>query len=170
MAKPKPNRKPVTLSRPTQWDRGADGPANQERMKTEPATDFDPETGKETPNPNGIKRRRREPMLILLHRTGKLTDAQATAGARLWMAAHGRQERDPLAALTGHAPIRGDGDGLAAAVDARREFHSMWLRVPPASRPVVEHVVLNDQAIWGTNPAMRERHMWRLRAGLEALL
>ena len=158
----------VTLA-PTTWDMGATGPANQDRMMTEAATDIDPETGKETPNPNGIRRRRREAMIILLMRGKYITEAQATAAARLWMASRGKQERDPLAALTGHAPIRGDGDPLAAMVDARREFLAMWHRVPMASRPVVERVVLDDQPIWGTNPATRERHIQRLRIGLDAI-
>ena len=37
------------------WDRGADGPANRERLRLEPATEIDPETGKETQNPNGLE-------------------------------------------------------------------------------------------------------------------
>ena len=161
--------RPVTLATASTWDMGAQGPANQARMVTEPATDLDPETGKETPNPNGIKRRRREAMIILLMRGKHITAAQATAAARLWMASRGKQEKDPLAALSGHAPIRSSGDPLAARMDARREFLAMWHSIPMASRPVVERVVLDDQPIWDGNSAMRERHIQRLRVGLEAL-
>lgn len=170
MAKRKPKAKaPVTLYTPTTWDQGASGPANQERLMTEAATDLDPDTGKETPNPNGIRRRRRESMVILLRRQGHITDAQANAALRLWMASRGSAERDPLAALNGHAPIRGDGDPLAARIDARREFLAMWHKVPQSSRPVMERVVLDDQPVWGTNPDTRARHIQRLRTGLDAI-
>ncbi|NPD16267.1 hypothetical protein HOY34_13790 [Xinfangfangia sp. D13-10-4-6] len=162
--------KPVTLAaQPTSWDRGADGPANQERLRTEPVTDFDPETGKETPNPNGVKRRRRDDWVTRYHRAGHLTDKQAATAQSLRMAAEGMRERDPLAAL----PIdrrAGQSDPEAARVDSRAWFRRMWAMVPVSSRPVVERVVLDDQPIWsGGGIVARDRHMLRLCAGLDAI-
>ena len=161
--------KPVTLAAmPTTWDRGADGPANQERLRTEPATDFDPDTGRESPNPNGVKRRRREDWVSRYHRAGHLSDKQAATAQTLRMAAEGMRERDPLAAM----PIdrrMGDSDPEAARVDSRAWFRRMWAMVPVSSRPVIERVVLDDLPIWHGNSGTRERHMKRLCAGLDAV-
>ena len=58
------------------WDRGADGPANRERLRLEPATEIDPETGRETQNPNGVMRERRESWLVIYARKGHLDKRQ----------------------------------------------------------------------------------------------
>ena len=150
------------------WDKGASGPANQDGLREEPATDIDPETGKETPNPNNVRRRRRDDWVIRYFRGGKLNAAQAAAAAKLRMASEGRRERDPLAAI-GDVRHTGDDDPLARYVDNRRLFRELWARIPQSSRPVVERVVLQDQPIWRTGPATRERHMQRLRDGLDAI-
>ncbi|MFE3839397.1 hypothetical protein [Pseudogemmobacter sonorensis] len=161
--------KPVTLpGTPSQWDRGADGPANMDRLRTEPATDIDPETGRETPNPNGVLRQRRHSWVRIYGEKGGLTPEQVAAAERLLMAAEGMRERDPLAALSG-VRSRGDFDPQAARVDARRYFREQWAKLPTACRPVVQRVVLNDLPIWHGNPSTRERHMQRLRNGLSAI-
>ena len=64
----------VTLA-PNPWDMGADGPANRIGLIEEAATEIDPETGKETPNPNNVKRARRVDMLEVWHRRGWITTA-----------------------------------------------------------------------------------------------
>jgi len=61
------------------------------------------------------------------------------------------------------------GDPMVTALDKRREFWVLWQLVPSSSRPVVERVVLDDLPIWDGNSAQRERHMKRLRAGLDAM-
>lgn len=67
--------RPVTLpSQPTQWDMGANGPANRRGLKQEDAMDVDPVTGK-TSNPNGVKRMRRVDMLERWHRKGQISAA-----------------------------------------------------------------------------------------------
>ena len=158
--------KPVSLApMPSGWDEGAKGPANQDGLRTEPATDFDPETGKETPNPNGVMRRRRDDWIARYYRAGHLTKEQAAAGAKLRMAAEGMRERDTLEALRVDRRS-GGSDPEAARVDARRYFRELWARVPRASRPVVERVVIDDLPIWHGNPSQRERHLERLRSGL----
>jgi hypothetical protein len=163
------NRKrPHTPATPTTWDRGATGPANQNGLRTEAATDIDPETGKETPNPNGIKRRRRDSWVERYFRAGHLTDAQAAVAIRLRMASEGMRERDPLAALRIDR-MAGQSDPEAARVDSRSWFREMWAQVPQSSRPVLERVVLDDLPIWHGNPAQRDRHMQRLCAGLDAI-
>ena len=165
----KKRRRAITLpGMPTAWDRGADGPANQHGLRTEDATDIDPETGRETPNPNGVKRRRRAPMILLYAKAGGLERAHIAAAEKLRMAADGMRERDPLAALA-VTRARGNHDPEAARVDARRYFREIWANIPAASRPVVERVVLDDLPIWHGNAAMRERHIQRLRDGLDAI-
>lgn len=162
--------RPVTMpSQPTAWDNGADGPANQHGLRVEPATDIDPETGKETANPNGIKRRRRDNWVARYLRGDKITAKQAAAAETLRMASEGMRERDPLAALV-VIRARGNHDPEAARVDARRYFRELWAKVPQDSRPVIERVVLDDLPIWsGGGIEARERHIQRLRDGLDAI-
>lgn len=149
------------------WDMGADGPANQHRLRHEPATDIDPETGKETPNPNGVMRRRRDDWVTRYERKGKLTRDQAAAAAKLHAASEGMRDKDPLAAI---GPKSTDGyDSLAAHVDRRAYFRELWAQIPAHCKPVVERVVIEDQPIWHGNPSTRDRHMQQLREGLDAI-
>jgi hypothetical protein len=153
---------------PTGWDEGAKGLANQTGLRIEPATDFDPSTGKESPNPNGVKRRRRDGWLTRYQKAGKLTVQQEAAGIKLRMASEGMRERDPLAALRIDRAA-GQSDPEAARVDGRAYFRSLWAGVPKACRPVIERVVLDDRPIPDGNMAQRERYMQRLRDGLDAI-
>tara|TARA_B000000460_G_scaffold248191_1_gene225071 strand:+ start:12966 stop:13487 length:522 start_codon:yes stop_codon:yes gene_type:complete len=161
------SRKEITVATPP-WDQGAMGPANRHRLREEPATEIDPETGKETPNPNNVRRWRRDSHVALFAKAGKLDHRQAAAAEKLVLAAEGLKDRDPLAALD-EIRVRGGGDPQAARVDARRYFRQLWDDVPTASRPVIERVVLDDKPLWHGNPAQRERHMQRLRDGLDAI-
>lgn len=150
------------------WDRGADGPANRERLRLEPATEIDPETGKETQNPNGVMRERRESWLVIYARKGHLDKRQFAAAEKLRMAADGLRDKDPLAAIAIDR-VRGQSDPLAAQIDARRFFRELWAQVPSLSKPVVERVVIEDLPIKSGNPAQRERYMQRLREGIDAI-
>lgn len=150
------------------WDIGATGPANQDGLRTEPATDIDPETGRETPNPNGVHRKRRDCWPERYFRDGHIDAAQLAAALRLRMAAEGMRERDPLAAL-GEVRTLGDGDGLANHVDRRAWFREMWEAIPQASRPVVERVVVDDLPVQGISDGFKERQYSRLRTGLSAI-
>jgi len=170
----KPKRKAVTVSAmPTSWDAGATGPANRDRLREEPATEFDPETGRETPNPNGIKRNRRETWVNRYGRKGKLSKDQQAAAANLYAAWAGMPNRDPLAALSDRVDGRGDVDMLARTIDKRREFYRMWRQIPDKSRPFVRHVVLEDLAIRSMNGCRdghtEARYMELLREGLDAI-
>jgi hypothetical protein len=160
----------VTLpATPTSWDKGATGPANRERLRSEPATDIDPETGRETPNPNGVNRMRRDPWVIIYANNGHLTRAQVDAANELFVAAEGKKERDPLAAIV-KVRQAGTSDPEADRVDARAYFWELWAMVPRASRPVVDRVVINNLPIWhGCGAAAWKRHMSRLIAGLDAI-
>lgn len=158
--------KPVHLETP--WDEGAMGPANRQRLRQEPATEIDPETGKETPNPNNVKRMRRQSWVAIYEKAGHLDKRQVAAAEKLRMAADGMRDRDPLAAL-GEVRASGRSDPQAARVDARRFFHQLWADVPSASKPVVERVVVNDEPIWHGNPLQRERHIKRLRDALDVV-
>lgn len=158
---------PTLAAMPTSWDRGAEGPANRLNLREEPATDIDPETGRETRNPNLIKRHRRQAWVHIYAAQGKLTAKQAAAADTLRMAAEGMQERDPIAALGIRAP--GGSDPEASRVDRRAYFRELWANIPVSSRPVIERVVLDDQPIWHGNASQRDRHMLRLSAGLDAI-
>lgn len=158
--------KPVSLEVP--WDQGAMGPANRQRLVREPATEIDPETGKETPNPNNVQRMRRQSWVAIYEKAGHLDKRQVAAAEKLRMAADGLRDRDPLAAL-GEVRALGCGDPQAARVDARRFFRDLWAAIPTASRPVIERVVIDDLPIWHGNLLQRDRHMLRLTQGLDAI-
>lgn len=150
------------------WDKGAEGPANQVRMRVEPATVEDKDTHRELPT--GGKRRRRQTWVQIYARKGELTQTQLLAAERLARAAEGYPDRDPLAAVL--SPTKGSGlaDPQAARVDARAQFRQMWADVPGASQPVVQRVVLGDEPIWsGCGATAWERHMQRLKDGLDAI-
>lgn len=161
---------PITLA---PGDRGATGPANLERLVEEERGTNDEETGKLL-NPNGYKGNRRQPWFERYAAKGKLTHQQHAAAARLFAAYEGFPARDPLAAL-GESVDRSlwGSDPMAAKVDQKREFYRMWSDIPLSSRPVVEHVVLNDRplrAMAGCNNSFsEERQMQRLCAGLDAI-
>jgi hypothetical protein len=161
----------VTLP-PTTWDMGATGPANRERLHEEPATEIDPETGKDQPNPNGVRRARRHSWPEIYAKQRKLTPAQAAAAANLYAAWAGHPARDPLAAIGETVDRERYTDPQSATVDARRRFYAMWQIVPRASRPVLEHVVLEDRPIRsmvGCHGSSEGRYMERLREGLDAI-
>lgn len=162
----------VTLA-PTTWDMGASGPANRDRLHEEPATEIDPETGKDRPNPNGVRRVRRHAWAEIYARQGKLTPAQAAAAANLYAAWAGHPARDPLAAIGETVDRERYTDPQSQTVDARRRFYAMWQRVPQSSQPVLEHVVLEDRPIRAMagciNQRTEERYIERLRAGLDAI-
>ncbi len=172
--KHKRRKKGVTLSTmPTSWDGGATGPANRDRLREEPATEFDPHTGKETPNPNGIRRNRRETWVDRYARKGKLTKEQQAAAANLYAAWAGLPNRDPLAALSDKVDGKGDVDPLVSTIDKRRAFYRMWRMIPLGSRPYVRHVVLDDLSIRSMNGCANgiaeARYMERLQEGLNAI-
>ena len=150
------------------WDRGADGPANRHRLVEEPATDIDPETGKETPNPNNVRRVRRQSWLVTYALAGHIDKGQFAAGEKLRMAADGMREKDPLAAI-GADIMRHQSDPIAAIVDARQFFRQLWSVIPPSSRPIVERVVIEDRPLQKCSAEQRERYMQRLRDGLQAI-
>lgn len=150
------------------WDRGADGPANRRRLVEEPATDIDPETGKETPNPNNVRRVRRQSWLVTYALAGHIDKGQFAAGEKLRMAADGMREKDPLAAI-GADIMRHQSDPIAAIVDARQFFRQLWSVIPPSSRPIVERVVIEDRPLQKCSAEQRERYMQRLRDGLQAI-
>ena len=163
--------KPVTLP-PAPWDHGANGPANRHGLIVEPATEADPVTGKDVPNPNGVTRARRRPWVDTYLLQGKLTIAQANIARELRDAAEGARNADPLAAF-GNRIDRdtGPADPQGAAYDARRKFRAMWPLVPVYAAYVVEWVVINDQPVGAMAGRGRstERHIERLAKGLDVL-
>lgn len=165
---------PVSLA-PLPWDHGADGPANQAGLVEEPATEIDPETGKEMPNPNRVTRKRRPSWVEQYGRQGKLTGRQVTIAKALRDAAEGARNQDPLAAFGLKVdPAATCPDPLAAAYDARRRFHHMWPLVPFCTRPIVLWVVVEDNpvnafpGVKGSGAAFRRR-LEQLQDGLTAL-
>jgi len=131
---------PVTLPA---WDKGAEGPANQMRLCTEPAAAEDKDTGREIRT--GGKRKRRQTWVQIYARKGELRATQLLAAERLARAAEGYPDRDPLAAV--FAPVKASGQSApqAARVDARAQFRQQWADVPRGSKPVLQRVMLEDQ-------------------------
>lgn len=166
------DKAPVTIPQPVGWDMGATGKANTERLRVEPATDYDPETGKDQPNPNGVKRNRRESWVDKYARKGKLTPSQHAAAQALYSAYAGYPTKDPLAAILAKVQGGGCSDPLVAAIDKKRDFFAMWRQVPKASRPFIRHVVIDDLSIRsmnGCNGRSEPIYMQRLCAGLDAI-
>lgn len=166
------DKAPVTVANPTGWDMGATGKANCDRLRAEPATDYDPETGKDQPNPNGIKRNRRETWVDRYARKGKLNEAQQATALNLYAAWAGFPNKDALAAILAHVDGKGCGDPLATMIDQRREFYALWKRIPDACKPFVRHVVINDLSIRSMNGCSGRAepiYMQRLCAGLDAI-
>ena len=162
--------KPVTLP-PAPWDHGATGPANRHGLIVEAATEADPVTGKDVPNPNGVTRARRRSWVDTYLLQGKLTIAQANIARELRDAAEGVRNADPLAAL-GNRIDRdtGPADPQGAAYDARRKFHAMWPLVPVWAQFVIEVVVIDDAPITRfAKGSSAERQMKRLAQGLDDL-
>ena len=164
---PKSGKKGKAAISLSEWDRGATGEANQDGLIEEPATDFNPVTGRDFPNPNGVKRRRREDWVARYTKAGHITREQAAHAVKLRMASEGMRERDPIAAI-GETRCVG-GDPQAARIDARRYFRTLWAAIPIASRAVVERVVIDDMPLWKCNAQTKDRHFKRLGAGLDAL-
>ena len=160
---------PITLP---VWDMGASGAANQDRLVDQERGTVDVTTGKRI-NPNAIRGRVREPWVERYARQGKISDEHMTTALRLYAAWAGHPARDPIAAIGDRVDGGGTNDPNVAMVDRRREFRLMWAAVPSSSRPVCEHVVLNDlpiRGMMGCNNAEREAaYFGRLAMGLEAV-
>lgn len=76
--------RPVTMpSQPTAWDKGAMGEANRKGLIEEASVEIDPETGRETPNPNGVKRMRRVDLLEHWLKKGDISAKGFNAAVKL---------------------------------------------------------------------------------------
>lgn len=158
-------KKPVTILQ-APWDCGASGPANQIGLVTEEAAEIDAETGKRD-NPNRVTRKRRQSMIEKYFLARKLTRDQFNIAKELRDAAEGRKHVDPLAALPIDRQLFDDPE--AAKFDARRTYRRMMDIVPLFARPVVERVVVDNQAIWHGSGRTADRHLDRLQRGLDEL-
>lgn len=169
---PRKPRNTVVTIREVPWDMGATGPANQHRLEDQDRGVQNLETG-HVVNPNGVRGKVRLPWYMRYHRKGILSRDHATAAHRLYAAYAGHPTRDPLAAMQDRVDGGGDSDPNVTAVDKRRAFRALWAMVPLSSRPVIEHVILNDRPIramaGASNPERAAMHLGRLARGLEAL-
>lgn len=161
----------IAFAPPNVWDFGAEGPANQERLRVEERGHVDETTGK-TVNPNNRRGVRRETWIDRYERKEKLTTAQAQTARWLRAASEGRGSEDPLAALSG--PVDGGAymsDPQAEAFDRRRAFFRVWAKVPLWAKPVIERVVLHDRPVRSlcTSGQQEARHLDRLQRGLDHL-
>jgi hypothetical protein len=128
---------------PTSWDKGATGKANRIGLVEEPATEFDPATGKDTPNPNGVKRMRRVDMLEVWARNKQITTAGFNAAERL---------RDAFE-RTMRSPGWPDNDRVQSSpkpdhavtiqIDRISAFHAINRLVPPEDKPIIDKCVLS---------------------------
>lgn len=179
--KRKKAQKNVTLpsAMPTEWDMGADGPANRHGLVREDATELDAKTGKMMPNPNGVKRMRRVDMLEIYHRRGEIT-------ARMWNAAERLREAFEATMRGGTWP---DNDRVQSSpkpdhavtiqIDRLSRFHAIHKFVPKDDRPIIDACVFQmngptSAIIDGVKPykgggAAYERGMQHLRSALDRL-
>lgn len=171
--RPKTAKAVSVAKMPTEWDKGAMGPANRVGLVQEAATDFDVNTGKDAPNPNGVRRHRRVIWIDHYEQKGKLTRAQCAMGHILYAAYHGSPNRDPLAAMGDRVDGGGAGDAQVSAIDRKRELYRMKARIPQGAWPFVEHVVIMDRPIRAmagcADGHAESRYMARLCNGLDAI-
>ncbi len=172
--KHKRRKKGVTLSTmPTSWDGGATGPANRDRLREEPATEFDPHTGKETPNPNGIRRNRRVDVVEEYAKAGMISRRELATATNLRSLAEGISARDPLSAIKVDVPTNGTLRPEELKCDKRRAFWAAWRLVPVECRDVVEKTVIQDipiDAAFGRKMYAKLEAYAKLRVGLQAIL
>ena len=162
----------VPTIKPSPWDQGASGPANQIGLKREERGEVDMATGRII-NPNRVFGKRRMPMVERMHRQGRLTTDHVAAAQRLYAAYTGYPTRDPLAAMGTRVDGGGCDDANVTMIDRKREFFSLKAMIPAPCWPVVEHVVVNDLAIRvmaGCSHAEAfAEQLARLARGLEAM-
>lgn len=172
-------QKAVTLAQPTSWDMGATGQANRIGLLQEPATELDPTTGKDTPNPNGVKRMRRLDMLEVYHRKGEITTEMWNAAEKLRDAFEATQrsagwpdnDRVQSSPKPDHA--------VTIQIDRLSRFHSINRMVRPEDKPIIDACVLSGNGptsaiINGAKPyrgsgAAYQRGMDHLRDALKHL-
>lgn len=169
----KPKRKPAAPAAPP-WDHGATGPANRHGLVEEPATEIDPETGKDRPNPNRVTRVRRILALEDYAARGVITRRQLSIGLELHAASLGAPERDSLAAIGEIAPDRSPGLSIVQMMDARRKYWAMrdcLRRLLPEAWPAVEAVCVENTPVGARHAKRRDRDeaMHLLRVGLDML-
>lgn len=138
-------RKQITMPS-SAWDEGATGPANRHGLVREAATDIDPETGKETPNPNNVMRMRRVDMLEVWARKGRISAAGYNAADKL--------RRAYLA--TFKAPGWPDNDRVQSSpkpdhavtiqIERLSDFHEFWKVVVAADRAIIGWCILHDHS------------------------
>ncbi len=153
------------------WDLGPLTAAQIAGKRIEEVTEIDEKTGKRV-NPNGVIRTRRETWVGRYLRQGKLSVEQANIADYLFACSQGHRARDPLAAIV-RVDHEGRRDPVVDRVESRRTFLAMWGDVPAFAKPVIDHVVLNDQSLRtmpGCSSGVSEaRHLYRLQRGLDAL-
>lgn len=153
-------RKPVSMpSQPTQWDMGANGPANRRGLKQEDAMEQDPVTGK-TSNPNGVKRMRRVDMLERWHRKGQISAAGYTAACALRDAfeATGRTTSvDPTQDRVDSSPK--PDHAAEIQIDRVSRFHAINRHVAAEDRAIIDACILS-----GGTPASLRQYRGRMHS------
>lgn len=157
----------------TPWDMGAAGPANRIGLIEEPATEIDPETGKETPNPNNVRRFRKLSAAEEAQKKGALEQHHVTSAKELLSMSEGRVMGggDPLAAITVRTPGGGPVDMLASKFDARRAYHTKWGEIPGECRHPIERLVIEDESetqVFGKKLCDIIEGYAKIRVGLQA--
>lgn len=159
-------RKPVSMpSQPTQWDMGANGPANRRGLKQEDAMEADPVTGK-TSNPNGVKRMRRVDMLERWHRKGQISAAGYTAACALRNAfeATGRTPSvDPTQDRVDSSPK--PDHAVEIQIDRVSRFHAINRHVAAEDRAIIDACILSG----GTPASLRQYRQAKYPQGMKHL-
>lgn len=138
--------RPVSLA-PNPWDEGASGQANRHGLEQEAATELDPETGKEKPNPNEVKRFRRVDMLEVWHRKGTISTAGYNAGEKLRDAF----SRTQMGASINFVQDRVDSSpkpdhAVTIQIDRISAYAALAKLIPPQDRDILDTCVIHGHS------------------------
>ena len=148
-------RQSVPVATPaSQWDHGADGPANRIGLVVEERGELDPATGKMV-NPNRVTGARRLTWLERYAAKGWISPEGLSAGLRLHLAwqrisigtsAPWLRERVDATPRPDHA--------VTVQIDRREAYHRIWRTVPAEDRRVLHWVCCENRSL---GAAMRRR-------------
>lgn len=167
--KQRKKKKPHTPAIPTEWDRGADGPAARARPQlVEGRGELNPKTGK-VENPNNVRGVRYLTVAGLYHARGLISARQLRAADALRQAWE-QKDRSPPAiqeAKVDHSPK--PDDRTAMVVDRAMKYVRMSKHVPEKYAAFINHVARDDKHITSMPGYRRGVYMDRLRLGLDEM-
>ena len=138
----------------SEWDHGADGPANRAGLVVEERGERDPATGKVV-NPNRVTGARRQTWLERYAAKGWISPEGLSAGLRLHLA----WQRISVGTAPPWLRERVDSTprpdhAVTVQIDRREAYHRIWACVPAEDRSVLHWVCCENRSL---GAAMRRR-------------